>query len=87
MVNPRILTEGNNTFGVSTNKFYLKYHDKTSHWVGHSKLIPLDLEDFYKRKIIINGVEAILPGTKIEQLNSGMKNDPYASIVAEVKKC
>ena len=64
----------------------MKDNNKTSHWVDHEKSKPLNLEEFYKRKIIINKLGASLPGTKIEQLNSGLKNDPYASIVADVKK-
>ena len=40
-VNPRNFSEGNNPFCVSSTIFYLKDNNKTSHWVGHSKLNPL----------------------------------------------
>ena len=53
-VNPISLIERNTNFCVSTKNFYLKDNDKTSHWVGHSRLKPLDLEDFYNSKRIIN---------------------------------
>ena len=58
-------SEGRNTFRVSSNKLCLKDNDKTSHWVGNSKLKPLDLEAFYKIKIIINELEDSLTGTTI----------------------
>ena len=45
-VDPRNLSEGNNPFCVSFDKFYLKDNNETSHWVGHSKSKPLDLEYF-----------------------------------------
>ena len=53
-VNPRNCSELNNTLFVSSKKFYLKDNNKTSHWVGHSKLKPLYLEYFYKIIITIN---------------------------------
>ena len=49
-VHTRSRIEGNNSFCVSSNGFCFKDNNKTAHWVGHSKLNPLDLEDFYKRK-------------------------------------
>ena len=49
-VNPRIRIEGNNPFCVSSKKFCLKYKDKTAHWVGNSKLKPLDTIYIFKEK-------------------------------------
>ena len=72
-VNPRSRIEGKNPFCVYTKKFYLKYDDKPSRWVGHSKLNTLDLEDFYRRKRIINKIEDSLTETKIKQSHYGMK--------------
>ena len=51
-VNPRSQTKRNKLFSVSSNKFYLN-SDKTSNWVGHSKLKELDTIDFFERKRII----------------------------------
>ena len=37
-VNPRSQTKRNKPFSVSSRKFYLNKVDRTSHWVGHSKV-------------------------------------------------
>ena len=42
-INTKNTSKVNNHFGVSSNIFYLKDTIKTSHWVGHSKIIPLNL--------------------------------------------
>ena len=64
-VNPRNLSEGKNHFCFSYKTFYLKDNNKYLHQVGDSKLKLLDLGEFYKRKIIINELEASLNGTTI----------------------
>ena len=84
-VNPRSCIEVKNPFCVSSKKLCLKDNNKTSHWVGHSKLKTLYLKDFYNRKIIINEIEAGLSGNKIGHSDYVMKNNTDASIVAEVE--
>ena len=37
-------------FSVSSKKFYINNNDRSSHFVGHSKLTPLDIVEFYERK-------------------------------------
>ena len=37
-------------FSVFSKKFYINNKYRTAHFVGHSKLTPLDIVDFYKRK-------------------------------------
>ena len=37
-------------FSVSSNFFYTNNNDRTAHFVGHSKLTPLDIVESYKRK-------------------------------------
>ena len=61
----------------------MKDNNKTAHWVSLLKLKPLDIEDFLKRKIIINDLQSNLTGTKIEQSDSGRKEDPYLLQEAE----
>ena len=85
LVNPRNNSEVKNCFCISSKRFYLKDNNKTSHWVGHSKLKTLYLKDFYNRKIIINEIEAGLNGNKIGHSDYVMKNNTDASIVAEVE--
>ena len=37
-------------FSFSSKKVYINNNDKTAHFVGHSKLTPLDIIDFYNNK-------------------------------------
>ena len=62
----------------------MKDDNRTSHWFSNSKLKLLDIEVFYIGKIIINKLEAHLTGTTFEESDSGMKNNPDVSVVAEV---
>ena len=57
-----------------SSKKHLKDNNKTTHWVGYSKLKPLD-KDFFKEKLI-NDQQDSLTGTTIEQSDSGRKTDP-----------
>ena len=38
-------------------KFYINNKDRTAHFVGRSKLTPLDIADFYKRKQTNENIE------------------------------
>ena len=37
-------------FQFLQKKFYINNNDRTAHFFGHSKLTPLDIVEFYKRK-------------------------------------
>ena len=41
-----------NPFQFLQKKFYINNNDRTAHFVGRSKLTPLDCVDFYERKEI-----------------------------------
>ena len=43
-----------NTFCTSGHRFYTKDKDMTCHWVGHSKMKPIDVDEFFNIKAIIN---------------------------------
>ena len=64
-VNPRNRNERKNPFCVSSNFFFLTDNNKTTHWVGNSKLKPLDKNDLFKRKKVIDDIQASLTVTKI----------------------
>ena len=49
-VNPRNCIEGKNIFFVSYKKICLGDNNKTAHWVVHSKLKFLGIEDLLKEK-------------------------------------
>ena len=38
---------------MSSKNFYMKYNNKTAHWLGRAKLKPLDTYDFFKRKLLM----------------------------------
>ena len=50
-------------------------NNKTAHWVVHSKLKPLDTEDFSKEKVI-DDIQDSLTGTTIKHSASGRKYNP-----------
>ena len=49
-VDPKSTPKRVKPFSVSSKKFYINNNDGTAHFVGHFKLTPLDIVDFYKRK-------------------------------------
>ena len=49
-VDPKTTPKRVKPFSVSSKKLYIDNKDRTAHFVGHSKLIPLDIIDFYERK-------------------------------------
>ena len=53
----------------------MKDNNKNAHWVGHSKLKPLDKDGFQNK--FIDYIQASLTGTTIEQSASGRKNNPH----------
>ena len=42
----------------SSKKLYINNNDRTAHFVGHSKLKELDIDDFYERKQMNDEMEA-----------------------------
>ena len=49
-VDPKSTPKRVKPFSVSSKKFYINNNDITAHFFGHSKLNPLDIVEFYKRK-------------------------------------
>ena len=49
-VNPKISTKGINSIQLLKKTFYLNKNDRTAHWVGHSKLKELYINDLFKIK-------------------------------------
>ena len=45
-------------FSVSSKHFFINNNDRTVYFVGHSKLTPLDIVDFYLKKQINEDMEA-----------------------------
>ena len=48
-VNPKSTPKRVKPFSVYSKKLYINNNDRTAHFVGHSKLGPLDYADFYER--------------------------------------
>ena len=47
-VDPKTTSKRVKLFSVFSKKFYINNNDRTPHFVGHSKLTPLDCVDFYE---------------------------------------
>ena len=47
-------------FFTSSHKFYIKDKDMTCNWVGNSKMKPIDADELFNRKEIINELESSL---------------------------
>ena len=63
----------------------MKNNNKTTQWVGHSKLKPLDTEGFSKEKVI-NDIQASLTGTTIKQSYEVKIDNPDLLQEAEEQK-
>ena len=57
-VNPRTLIKKNKPFSFTLKQFNLNKGDRTSRWVGHSKVKQSDTIDFFKREYMIEDMEA-----------------------------
>ena len=71
-VNSKSRTKRVKPFSVSSNKLYINNNDRTSHFVGHSKLTPLDYVDFYERKDINENME-----NEMKEINEKIVEKPY----------
>ena len=60
LVDPKYLIKRDKPYSVSSRKFYLNKNDITAHWVIHSKLKELDINDAFKRKETNEEMEAEL---------------------------
>ena len=49
-IDPKSIPKIVKPFSVSLKMFYINNNDRTAHSVDHSKLTPLDIVEFYKRK-------------------------------------
>ena len=59
-VDPKSLINRDIPYSVSSKIIYLNKNDRTAHWVGHSKLKELFINDFFKRKQMNEEMEAEL---------------------------
>ena len=56
-VDPKSTPNRVKLFSVSSKKFFINNNDRTAHFVGNSKLNPLDIVDFYIKKQINERME------------------------------
>ena len=49
-----------NFFCKSPHKFYLKDKNPKNHWFGYSLMKPIDVDELFNRRVIINELEARL---------------------------
>ena len=63
-VDPKTTPKIVKPFSVSSKKFYIIKNDSPAHFVGHSKLTPLDIVYFYERKHTNENME-----TEMKEMN------------------
>ena len=51
----------------------IKYNVKAAHWIGHSQLISLDTDDFFKRAPVVDYIQAGVTGNIMKQSVSEKK--------------
>ena len=71
-VDSKSTTKRVKSFSFSSNKFYINNNDRTAHFIGHSKLTPLDIVDFYERKQINENME-----TEMKEMNEKLVENPF----------
>ena len=71
-VNTKSTTKRVKPFSVSSKKLYINNNDRTAHFVGHSKLTPLDCVDFYERKEINENME-----NEMKIMNENIEENPF----------
>ena len=49
-IDKKSTTKRDKPYSVSSKTFYLNKNDRTAHWIGHSKLKELYINDFFKRE-------------------------------------
>ena len=72
-VDPKLTPKRVKPFSVSSKNLYINNNDRTAHFVGHSKLTPLDLVDFNNNKQINENMEAEMKEMD-EKLSSSEKS-------------
>ena len=55
-----------------------KDNNKPAHWVGHSKLRPLDINEFFKRIPKIDEKQSSVTGNTEEEKNTAKNTTDYA---------
>ena len=68
---------------VCLKKSCFKDNNKPAHWVGHSKLGSLDIDEFFKRTQKIDEKGASVTGKTEEEENASKKTTDYADTNAE----
>ena len=71
-VNPKSTTKRVKPFSVSSKKFYINSNNRTAHFVGHSKLTPLDCVNFYERKEVNENME-----NEMKIMNEKIEENPF----------
>ena len=71
-VDPKTTPKRVKPFSVSSKQFYINNNDRTAHFFGHSKLTPLDIVEFYKRKQTNENME-----TEMKEMNDKLGKNAF----------
>ena len=74
-VDPKSTPKRVKPFSFSSKKFYINNNDRAAHFVGHSKLTPLDIVDFYKRKQTNENMESEMKEMDVKQGKNAYSED------------
>ena len=87
-VDPKSTPKRVKPFSVSSKNLYINNNDRTAHFVGGSKLTPLDIVDFYKRKQINERMETEVKEMDVKQGKNAYSEDDnfYEAIPIQIRK-
>ena len=71
-VDPKTTPKRVKQFSFSSKNFSINNKDRTAHFVGHSKLTPLYIVDFYERKQMNENME-----TEMKEMNEKLGENPF----------
>ena len=71
-VDPKTTPKRVKPFSVSSKTLYIDNNDRTAHCVGHYKLTPLYIVDFYKRKQTNENME-----TEMKEMNDTLGKNTF----------
>ena len=74
-VDPKSTPKRVKPFSVSSKEFYINNNDRTAHFVGHSKLNPLDILGFLKRKQTNENMESEMKEMDVKQGKNAFSED------------
>ena len=74
------------SFSVTSNNYCFKDSNKPAHWVGHSKLRSVDIDEFFKRTLKFDEKQASVTGNIEEGKNTAKNTNDDADEKSEANE-